>query len=247
MAGSSWSFAGRRRLGLGLHLLDCDGQLPVFHSAVTAFLVTLDSQPARQANRSFGEWRKAEMTLPELVERVEQWKRCQPDAEVVRFVGELFGRYLETGQDDRGSIRQAVVANRELWNVLGDDDICLYLNRVARDQATGIEQNLRGWLIAVSLTGGCADWRDTIVVLSKVREYAETKGIATRMHFEQIAATADDENTHGISEMSTRDLIWAAADPNWFEGERSNKADASSRGQPKAASQPHRPWWRFWT
>ena len=174
------------------------------------------------------------MTLPELLDRVEHWKRGRPEPEVVQFVEELFSRYLEACENDRVPIRQAVRASQELWNVRGGDDICLYLKHVAQDEATGTEQLLRGWLIAVSLTGGCGDWRDTIMVLWKIRQQAETQGIATRIHFEQIAATAEDGNGHGISGMSTRDLIWAAGSP------------IIPREQPEAASQPHRRWWRFW-
>ena len=66
---------------------------------------------------------------------------------------------------------------------------------------------LRGWLIAVSLTGGCADWRDTIVGLSEIRRNAERFGEEVSSYFVEIAATADRTNQLGISEMSTHDLI----------------------------------------
>jgi hypothetical protein len=55
------------------------------------------------------------MTLHELLDRVEHWKRGRPEAEVVQFVEELFSRYLEACEDDRVPIRQAVRANQELW------------------------------------------------------------------------------------------------------------------------------------
>jgi len=175
------------------------------------------------------------MTLPEFLDRVERWKQGLPKAEVVQFVEELFSRYLEACEDDRVPIRQAVQANVELWNVNGGDDICLYLNHLANDKANGIERHLRGWLIAVSLTGGCANWQDTINVLWRYRLHAEAQGIATRIHFDQIAPTADDGNCHGISEMSTRDLISAAGNPPIPEV-----------SQPQEMSQPQRQWWRFW-
>ena len=116
---------------------------------------------------------------------MEHWKRGLPEAEIVQFVEELFSHYLEACEDVRVPIRQAVQANRELWNVRGSDDICLYLSHFAKDEANGIERHLCGWLIAVSLTGGCANWQDTIMVLWKLREHAETHGIATRIHFQK--------------------------------------------------------------
>jgi hypothetical protein len=193
--------------------------------------------------------------------RVEQWTRGQPATEVIPFIEELFTRYLAACEDERQAIRQAVRANRELWNIVGDDDISMYLGHLATDPVTDVLQCLRGWLIAVSMTGGCADWRDTILVLTDLREKAEAQGIATRFHFTQIAATAEGGNTHGISGMSTRELMWSAGALIWFEGElreraavlgmleaRQRETTRSSEALPathESVSQPKRPWWRI--
>jgi hypothetical protein len=197
------------------------------------------------------------MDLPHVLHRLGQWRRGKPEAEVVPFVEDLFRRYMAAGEHERRSIRQAVGANRALWDV-GDSDINLYLGHISRD-AGAVLGRLRGWLIAVSLTGGFADWRDTIVFLEKLRQEAEAQGIATRPHFEQIAATAESGDIHGMSEMSTRDLIWSGGGLTWFEGELREKAAALAilrtrrpglalgleAPQPETAPRPHRPWWRF--
>jgi hypothetical protein len=153
---------------------------------------------------------KQQMELPNLIHRVEQWRRGRPEAEVIGFVEQLFGFYLTAEPDDRRSLRQAVSTNRDLWNVVGDDDICVYLAHIANSGQNVAERHLRAWLIAVSLTGGCGDWRDTIVVLSGLKQAAEAQGASVRSHFEEIAATAEDGNRHGISGMSTRELILSA-------------------------------------
>jgi hypothetical protein len=150
------------------------------------------------------------MDLPNLIHRVEQWRRGRPEAEVISFVEQLFEFYLTAEPDDRRSLRQAVGTNRDLWNAVGDDDICVYLAHIASSGQNGAERHLRAWLIAVSLIGGCGDWRDTIVVLGKLKQAAEAEGASVRRHFEEIAATAEDGNLHGISGMSTRELILSA-------------------------------------
>src|SRR5207244_4421242 len=99
-------------------------------------------------------------------------------------------------------------------------------------------------------------------VLGEVRQQTEAQGVATRTYFEQIAASAEGDNTHGVSGMSTRQLIWSAGGLTWFEGElreaaavfgplirrqqeRVRNPDTASRGT-DATSPLHQPWWRFW-
>lgn len=202
------------------------------------------------------------MELPQLLSRVKQWRRGRAEGEVIRFVEELFHDYLGCGDDDRRSVRQVVRENRHLWDVAGEDDICLYLAHVASDTTGSAVPHLRGWLTAVSLTGGCGDWRDTVVVLDKLRREVEAQGTATRADFEQIAATADTGDTHGISGMSTRDLLLSAGGLCWHEGEvlektellrrlgvppnESSGSHAPSPRESPRVSRTERPWWRFW-
>ncbi len=166
----------------------------------------------------------------QILGQVKQWERGRPESEVIQFVEELFAQYLSAVDKERQLLRRAVRENRSLWNVVGDDDISLYLAHLVNQPDDGGVRRLRGWLLVVSLTGGCGDWRDTIVVLDKLRKEVESHGVATRGHFEQIAATADAGNKPDyIYGMSTRDLILSAGGLCWFEGEVVEKADLLRR------------------
>lgn len=188
-----------------------------------------------------------QMDLANLVDRVEHWRSGRPEAEVIQFVEELFRSYLAASQDERPSLRQAVRANRDLWNVVGDDDICIYLAHLAKDTETRAVAYLRGWLIAVSLTGGCGDWRDTGMILDKLRKEAEAHGNSTETLFREIAATADSTNLHGVSGMSTCDLILAGGAIR----DDVNLAGTSVASGPQSCPSHsirarRRPWWQFW-
>jgi hypothetical protein len=204
-----------------------------------------------------------------ICEQVKQWNGVASREETLAFFDRLCESYLQAHPPLRGEIRQAVAGNPMayrslLYDSLGAVGIGPYL-ALAAERAVA-ERNylayLRLALLTISLTGGFGDWRDTIVWLGSLHEEARKRGIDARPHFEEIAVLSDSENQHGISEMSTRDLILSGAGLCHVEGKVVEKTDLLRRlgvrpdapfGSPATSHQAslgpsgrRRPWWRFW-
>ncbi len=142
----------------------------------------------------------------EVVQRISTWQQGEPTEVIVPFVASIFELYLKVKVDDRRKIREAVRGNRALWNFAGHDDIGIYLNTLGQNSESNIVPYLRSWLTCISITGG-VDWRDTLAIIESLNNEAVLQRIDIRPHVEEIAASADDSDSRGAMEMSTRDLI----------------------------------------
>jgi hypothetical protein len=204
-----------------------------------------------------------------ICEQVKQWNGVATREDTLAFFDRLCENYLQAHPQLRGDIRQAVTGNPMayqslLYDSLGAVGVGPYL-ALAAERAEA-ERNylayLRLALLTISCTGGFGDWRDTIVWLGSLHEEARQRGIDARPHFEEIAALSDGENQHGISEMSTRDLILSGGGLCDLEGKVVEKTEllrrlgarpdapfGSSATSPQGSPGPYgrrRPWWRFW-
>ncbi len=204
-----------------------------------------------------------------ICEQVKQWNAAPSREAALAFFDRLCECYLQADPPLRSELRQVVAGNPTVYRDLLYDSLgavgigsCLELAAERAESEQNYVAYLRSALFAISLTGGFRDWRDTIVWLGSLREEAWKRGIDPRPHYEDMAALSDCENQHGISEMSTRELIWSAGGLIWFEGELRETAAVfgmlgvrghepvpscdTARGTPESLSQAHRPWWRFW-
>ncbi len=204
-----------------------------------------------------------------ICEQVKQWDGESSRHEALAFLDRLCESYLQADAPLRNDIRKAVIANpwvyrSLLYDSIGAVGVGRFLTLAA--ERAEVENNyvsfIRSALLTIALTGGFGDWRDTIAWLGRLHEEARKRGIDSRPHLEEIAALADSQNQHGISEMSTRDLILSAGGLCWFDGKVLEQAEvlrrlklASSetvRSAPITSNEgprvrePSRPWWRFW-
>jgi hypothetical protein len=182
---------------------------------------------------------RAEMEEPRvqtILEEVRQWNGVDSREEALAFLDMLCASYLQADPVLRNNIRQAVAANPPVYPRLLYDSTgavgagpCLMF-AAERAQATNdYVIYLRATLVTIALTGGLGDWRDTIAWLERHYEEAHKRGIDPRPHIEELALLADSQNQHGISRMSTRDLILSAGGLCWFGGEVLEKAEVIRR------------------
>jgi hypothetical protein len=147
-----------------------------------------------------------DISISQVVSRIVNWQPGQHEGVIVPFVESIFELYLKSDGDDRKKIREAVRANRTLWNFAGRDDIGVYLSTLGQYSGSNIVPYLRAWLICISITGG-VEWRDTLAIIESLYNEAVLQHVDIRPHVEEIAASADDSDSRGVMEMSTRDLI----------------------------------------
>ena len=182
-----------------------------------------------------------------LLDAIRQWNRIDGSPEAVSFFDEVIAVYQSANQDDRSQMRCAVAENRAVWNLLGDDALSHYLNRVRHDRDA--LSSLRSSLLVCSITGGIADWRDTIVWLESLWDDGRERGVDPWPHFLEIASISETRNCHGISGMSTNGLfINAVCNRVYEERQRAERRRHQDRGTvdeliPRRRT---RRWWKFW-
>ena len=203
-----------------------------------------------------------------IYDQMKHWNGVASREETLAFFDRVCESYLQAPPPHREGIRRAAAGNPMAYRSLLYDSLGAvgrgpYLALAAdRSEAQGnYLAYLRIALLTISITGGFGDWRDTIVWLHSLHEEARRRGIDTRPHFEGIAAVSDSGNQHGISEMSTRDLILSGGGLCRVEGSvlaaellrRLGVPPDEPVGGPAGVphdgpgpSGPRRPWWRFW-
>jgi hypothetical protein len=153
-----------------------------------------------------------------ICERVRQWETAASPQELLVFFDQLCDGYLRADPPLRAEIRKAVAESPKVFHSLLYDSLSQvgpgsYLVEVAKRAEA--EKNYTGYLrsslLAISLSGGFGDWRDTIVWLGERNKEAKRRGIDARPYFDEISGISDSSNEHGISGMSTRDLIVAGS------------------------------------
>jgi hypothetical protein len=207
--------------------------------------------------------------LETICEQVKHWNGAASHEEALSFFDRLCESYLQADPPLRNEIRQAVTGNSTVYQSLLYDSLstvgsgpCLAMAAERAETETNYVAYLRSALLTISLTGGFGDWRDTILWLARLHEEALKRGIDPEPHFEEIAALSDSENQHGISGMSTRELIWSgggvmrikresrekAAEPGTLGVHQRKRVPSynTASGAPEPQTQAHRPWWRFW-
>ncbi len=144
------------------------------------------------------------MLVNEIVEQIRTITSPEPTVAAIAFCDRLFESVLHLNAQERQLVRAALRQNPHCWDCLKPGLLDHYLER----------NSSRSWwynvLMCVALTGGIADWRDTIVWMEQAWERSpdiEQKLDDLRL----IGPLAQNDNKHGISEMSTQGLIINAA------------------------------------
>lgn len=148
-------------------------------------------------------WRRSNL-LPETEQRYQlPTVPTDPDRMVIYF-DEMESNYLAADAAGRAAYRRAMAANPKTAEAL----LGSYLEEVKkRAEATGEPTKcVRAALLAISLTDGFGDSRDTLLWLPRLWQYAEENGIDPAPHFREIGEISSPEVVHVIGGPA-RDMI----------------------------------------
>jgi hypothetical protein len=151
--------------------------------------------------------------LHELVERLTGWKADVGSIEAVHNPADadlqpiyadlldLANLYAGANHEDRTTVRRMVAANRSVKKVLDDG---WFLRTVSPD--SDYVRYLRLNLIAVSMTDGGFNPRDTIAKLKQWMQEARSRGIDPTPHFQEIANISNDQTSFSAKGLITQAL-----------------------------------------
>ncbi len=151
--------------------------------------------------------------LHELVERLATWKadvgsiesvHNPADSELQPIYADLLdlaNLYVSANHEDRTTVRRMVAANRSIKKVLDDG---WFLRTVSPD--SDYVHYLRLNLIAVSMSDGGFNPRDTIAKLKQWMEDARSRGLDPTPHFQEIANISNDQTSFSARGLITQAL-----------------------------------------
>jgi len=151
--------------------------------------------------------------LHQLIERLTTWKanvgsieavHKPDDAElqpVYADLLELANLYVGANHEDRTTVRRMVAANRSLKKVLADG---WFLYAVSPDP--DYQRYLRLNLVAVSMTDGGFNPRDTLDKLKQWLQDARSRGIDPVPHYQEIADISNDQTSFSAKGLITQAL-----------------------------------------
>ena len=140
-----------------------------------------------------------------LFDGIAGWQGTASGDEAFDFCDRLCQTYLEGDADLRSELRKAVVANEKVRDSLhyGSSDQVSpegYMKEAARRaQISGdYTRYLRSALLAISLTDGFNDSRDTLMSLAELWQEVEEKGVDPEPHFREIGEISSTEAIYMI-------------------------------------------------
>lgn len=140
-----------------------------------------------------------------ICDRIRQWQGGTSGEQAFEFCEEICQMYLAADRELRAEVRAAVAANETvrqslLYSTLQEVGSGPFLAEVARraDSEGQPVRYLRAALLAVSLTDGFPDSRDTLMWLADLWREMQAHGVDPAPHYQQIGEISSDEPLHMI-------------------------------------------------
>jgi hypothetical protein len=143
--------------------------------------------------------------MTSIVDRIVKWQGSTTPSETYDFCDLICRAYEDADGDLRAELRQAVAANKKVSSSLLNDSLDEfaaggYLVEMAkRAKKTGdYSIYLRSALLAISITDGFEDSRDTLMWLADLWRDSEEQGMDPSPHFRAIGKISSTETVHMI-------------------------------------------------
>jgi hypothetical protein len=156
----------------------------------------------------------SDLSAEELMSKLEAWTGSESTEELTRFFDNLSEVYRNADDDGRAALRKAVRGNPHayaslLYDSPGHVGAGPYLAWLAKEKGPHDPAAfLESALTVISLTDGFGDSRDTLLLLDRLWDEAESRGIEPKEHFEKAAELSDvEEKRHPMFGRSTKGMI----------------------------------------